>query len=423
MKSQTLELITTMKIGSPISPTFPVSPTFGGVLPSRVRKVLPMTIGCILLVLFVSSTGSFGALPSFRQSCSTSRFPKKIWQTWKVDPLSFDERDLWSAKTWVVRNPGHRYEVLTDENGLDYVETNFGPEGLNRPDIVHVYRTLTAKIIKADILRYLVMYMEGGVYADIDVESLRPISTFIPDRYDERELDVVIGVEIDQPEYTNHPILGPKSQSFCQWTLMSKPRVPLWIHLVDNILRWLAEVSAEQKRPISEIQLDFDQVISGTGPSAFTRAVLKEMSKRERQEVTWNSFHNMRESKAVGGFLVLPVDAFAAGQGHSDSGNHNSRGALVKHHYHASSWPSQHPRYKHPIVGEVERCNWVADCVKKWDEDKAAFDALSPEDQLKQITLKQAKEEQEAAAEAAAQQAQNELPQFPVEFPLAFPPA
>jgi mannosyltransferase OCH1-like enzyme len=339
--------------------------------------------------------------------------------------LSFDERDLWSAKTWIVRNPGHRYEVLTDDNGMDYVETNFGPEGLNRPDIVHTYRTLTAKIIKADILRYLVMYMEGGVYADIDVESLRPISTFVPDRYNERDLDVVIGVEIDQPEFSNHSILGPKSQSFCQWTLMSKPRVPLWIHLVDNILHWLNEVAEEQKRPISDIQLDFDQVISGTGPSAFTIAVLREMSKRERMEVTWNSFHNLRESKAVGGFLVLPVDAFAAGQGHSDSGNHDSRGALVKHHYHASMWPTQHPRYKHPIVGEVERCNWNADCVRKWDEEKAAFDALSPEEQKKQIALKQAREDQEAnAAAAAILQAAQGTPQLPVEFPpVEFPPA
>jgi mannosyltransferase OCH1-like enzyme len=418
MKSETLNLITKAKMGSPISPTFPGSPTFGGVLPSRVRKVLPGIIATILLVLFISSsTGTFGALPSFRSNCSNGRFPKKIWQTWKVDPLSFDERDLWSAKTWIVRNPGHRYEVLTDDNGLDYVETNFGPEGLNRPDIVYTYRTLTAKIIKADILRYLVMYLEGGIYADIDVESLKPVSTFIPDRYDERDIDMVIGVEIDQPHFSEHSILGPKSMSFCQWTLMSKPRVPIWIHLVDNILRWLNEVSEAQNRPISDIELSFDEVISGTGPSAFTKVVLAEMSKREGVDVTWNSFHNMRESKAVGRVLVLPVDAFAAGQGHSDSGNHDSRSALVKHHYHASLWPTQHPRYSHPIVGSVETCNWNVDCVRRWDEEKAAFDALSSEEQTRQITLKQAKEEEERQAAVAALAASDQPAQFPPALP------
>jgi len=313
---------------------------------------------------------------------------------------------LWCARTWIARNPGYRYEVLTDQNGLDYVETHFGPEGFNRPDIVYMYRSLTAKIVKADILRYLVMYMEGGIYADIDVESLRPISTFIPERYDEREIDMVIGVEIDQPQFNNHSILGKKSQSFCQWTLMSRPGVPVWLKLVDNIVKWLNDIAAQQNKPISEIELDFDEVIIGTGPSAFTKAVLTEMSTRAGHEVTWDSFHNMRESKAVGGILVLPVDAFCAGQGHSDSGNHNSRGALVKHHYHASMWPTQHPRYRHPIVGEVERCNWDPDCVRKWDEEKAAFDALSPDEQTRQIALKEAREAQEAAAAAELEAAE-----------------
>ena len=33
----------------------------------------------------------------------------------------------------------------------------------------------------------------------------------------------------------------------------------------------------------------------------------------------------MSESKLVNGVLVLTVEAFAAGQGHSDSGNHQAR--------------------------------------------------------------------------------------------------
>ena len=407
MHSHTLRILTDIRMGSPLSPTLPPPPTFGGVFPTRIRKGISVCIACILLLLFFSSSGSFDNF-SYRSKCS-SKFPKKIWQTWKLNPLSFEERDLWCARTWIARNPGYRYEVLTDQNGLDYVETHFGPEGLNRPDIVYMYRSLTAKIVKADILRYLVMYVEGGIYADIDVESLRPISTFIPDRYDEREIDMVIGVEIDQPQFNNHSILGKKSQSFCQWTLMSRPGVPVWLKLVDNIVKWLNEIAAQQNKPISEIELDFDEVIIGTGPSAFTKAVLTEMSTRTGHEVTWDAFHNMRESKAVGGILVLPVEAFAAGQGHSDSGNHNSRGALVKHHYHASMWPTQHPRYRHPIVGEVERCNWDPDCVRKWDEDKAAFDALSPEEQTKQIALKEAFEAQEAAY--AAELAAAEYPQ------------
>ncbi|KAJ5864941.1 uncharacterized protein N7529_006857 [Penicillium soppii] len=318
------------------------------------------------------------------------QFPRKIWQIWKVNPLEFDERDIGVARSWISKNPDYRYEVLTDQNDLGYVETNFGPLGLNRPDIVETYRSLTAPIIKADLLRYLVLYMEGGVYADIDVEALRPVERFIPSGHDESEIDMVIGVEIDEPHFSDHPILGQKSQSFCQWTFMCKPRQPVMMRLVENILHWLNQLSIKQGRPISELQLDFDDVITGTGPSAFTGAILSEMSRATGKDVTWSMFHDISESKVVGGFLVLTVEAFAAGQGHSDSGTHNSRAALVKHHYHASAWPNRHPRFYHPIFGEVERCNWNMDCVRKWDEEASAFAALPQEEQERQIATFQA---------------------------------
>jgi mannosyltransferase OCH1-like enzyme len=36
-----------------------------------------------------------------------------------------------------------------------------------------MYRFLIVKIIKADLFRYLVMYVEGGVYRNVDVEALK----------------------------------------------------------------------------------------------------------------------------------------------------------------------------------------------------------------------------------------------------------
>ena len=126
---------------------------------------------------------------------------------------------------------------------------------------------------------------------------------------------------------------------------MCKPRMPVMMTLVENIMVWLKQVQEEQHCGIADIKLDFDQVISGTGPSAFTRAILTDLSNRVGREVKWIDFHGISESIVVGVVLVLPVVAFAAGQGHSDSGNHDTKYALVRHHYHASSWPSSHPRY------------------------------------------------------------------------------
>jgi mannosyltransferase OCH1-like enzyme len=384
----------------------------GGRIPKQIQRALPVYIACIIFIVFLSNADSFRSslkvdYTSKRDyayqstlSITDSKFPKKIWQTWKVDPLAFDRKDITVAMTWTSKNRGHRYEVLTDNNDLYYVETYYGPNGFNRPDIVEMYRSLTARIIKADLLRYLVMYVEGGVYTDIDVAALKPIDRFIPDQYDERDIDMVIGVEVDEPEFKNHLILGKKSESFCQWTFMCKPRLPVMLRLVNNILAWLNEVSERQNVPISEITIDFDEVISGTGPSAFTTAVLAEMSARNGQEVTWDTFHRMSEPKLVGGILVLTVEAFASGQGHSHSGNHTSSAALVKHHYHASGWPVNHPRYNHPVHGEVEQCNWDVECVKLWDDNKAAFETLPPEEQAIQIATREAAEKELADARA-----------------------
>jgi mannosyltransferase OCH1-like enzyme len=382
------------------------TPKFSGRLPRQIQRALPVYLACLLFILIISHADTFSAPIRVakrgfgRQQplvAAPTKIPRKIWQTWKVDPLGFEERDSTCARTWTSKNPGYRYEVLTDSNDMYYVEAHYGPGGINRPDIVATYRALTAKIIKADLLRYLVMYVDGGIYTDIDVEALKPIDTFIPDRYDEGAIDMVIGVEIDQPEFRNHTILGPKSQSFCQWTFMCKPGLPVMLRLVDNILAWLDGLALQQGVPISQLALDFDEVISGTGPSAFTSAVLAEISAGAGHPVTWDAFHAMRESKLVGGALVLTVEAFAAGQGHSDSGNHNARTALVKHRYHASGWPTVHPRYSHPVYGEVERCNWAVDCIRLWDANTAAFEALSKDDQAKMVAIKEVGDAQRAS--------------------------
>lgn len=360
-------------------PHSPLSAHFQGKLTSQVRRVLPAYLALVFLFLFFANTHFFTApiraAHKYRRELkyqqplqlSTEVIPRKIWQTWKVGPLGFEQRDSDSAKTWPAKNPRHRYEVLTDDNALEYLEWHYGTHGFNRPDIVELYRELNITIIKADLLRYLVMYAEGGVYADIDVECLRPIDRFIPERYNEQDVDMIIGVEIDEMNFAKHPILGSKCMSFCQWTFAAKPRLPVMMRLIENIQDWLHDLSDQKGVSISQLQLDFNEVISGTGPSAFTHAVLEQMTAQNNgKSVTWDAFHNLAESRLVNGILVLNVEAFAAGQGHSDSGNHDSRGALVKHHYHASGWPSLHPRHNHPMYGEVEKCNWEPNCVAEW---------------------------------------------------------
>ncbi|KAK5657820.1 hypothetical protein OQA88_2893 [Cercophora sp. LCS_1] len=398
------------KIASPLgSPTLAATTAqLRNRLPAQFRRCLPLYIGAVCLVFLIFNLNLFHSsrqvvLPQHQTKIQAPKavrddFPNKIWQTWKVSPLAFEQRDLDVARSWTRKNRDWRYEVVTDGNDIRYVEWHFGPDGFNRPDIVQFYREVKAAIVKADVLRYLIMYAEGGVYADIDVEALKPMSKFIPDRYNHKDIDMVVGVEIDEPDWKDHPILGPKSRSFCQWTFVCKPQLPVMMRLIEQIMDWLHGVAKEQGVPLADVKLDFDQIISGTGPSAFTNAIMAEMDLHKEdpnQKINWDLFHDMSESKIVSRVLVLTVEAFAAGQGHSDSGNHDARAALVRHHYHASNWPSRHPRYSHPAYGEVEKCNWNDECVHKWDKNVAEFEKL-PEEEQKRIIEEKEREKKEA---------------------------
>lgn len=395
-------------------------------LPKKMQKCLAMYLGCVFLLVLLLNFDVLFLLPSPSSIMASpapppaklpgSTFPQKIWQTWKIDPLLFGITETARAMTWIKQNPHMRYEVITDASDLTYVEQHFGPDGFNRPDIVDFYRQVNLRIIKADLLRYMILYAEGGIYADIDVEALRPFHRFIPERHNEHDYDLIVGIEVDMPQFRHHRILGQKSQSFCQWTIAARPRHPVMLHLIDSIMKWLKGVARRQRVALGKVELDFDQVITGTGPSAFTAAVLDEMNRAARAKgepgVTWDDFHAMDESKVVGRVLVLTVEAFCAGQGHSDSGNHGSRGALVKHHYHASNWPSRHRRYRHPAYGQVEECNWDAACVEQWDRDVAAFDKLS-EAERKKIIVERLKLLQEQQQEQQQPQQQQQLVKSP----------
>jgi hypothetical protein len=173
-------------------------PPLKALLANQFRMITILFVTCSVFLLLHNAFSGFRN-PSF---LPMEQFPKKIWQSWKVDALRFEDRDTERAMSWTTKNPAHRYEVLTDDSAMTYVEQHYGPSGFNRPDIVYTYRSLNSiRIIQSDFLRYLIMYAEGGVWADIDVEAVRSIQHFVPKRFDEKDINMVIGVETDEPDF------------------------------------------------------------------------------------------------------------------------------------------------------------------------------------------------------------------------------
>ncbi|KIW17559.1 hypothetical protein PV08_04753 [Exophiala spinifera] len=91
--------------------------------------------------------------------------PKLFHQSWSSNelPAKFQR---WSTSCR-QQHPDWEYILWTDEDNEKLVATHF-------PWLLSTYQALPGVIYKADLARNLYMYMFGGVYADLDVECLRP---------------------------------------------------------------------------------------------------------------------------------------------------------------------------------------------------------------------------------------------------------
>ncbi|KAJ3332735.1 hypothetical protein HDU76_013282 [Blyttiomyces sp. JEL0837] len=96
--------------------------------------------------------------------------PKIIHQSWK-DRNVPDRFHDW-PETWKEKNPEWEYKLWTNEDNRRLVEDKF-------PWFLETYLSMPKEIMRADVARYLYMYEYGGLYADLDMECIKPISLLL----------------------------------------------------------------------------------------------------------------------------------------------------------------------------------------------------------------------------------------------------
>lgn len=271
----------------------------------------------------------------FRQYPSASSllsqpFPAKIWQSWKDDSEDPTERTVGFPHQWRLMNPAWRYERITDGNVDAYVRERFDTS------ISELFGSLDDAILKADFLRYLILLKEGGVWADIDVYPHRPIVRWIPEKYRD-SVNLIIGIEND---HHGRPIWpgSPYSVQLCQYTILAKPGHPAIRALVDQVIKNLKMLSESKTEGAS---ITFEDVMSSTGPFAFTKVMMDHFTSVTGVEHTGNELNSLQEARLIGDVLVLPKDAFGwLPQEHTHPKGDPT--ILVEHLFFAS-WRDGHP--------------------------------------------------------------------------------
>ena len=100
--------------------------------------------------------------PMSNQEGEQRLIPKIVHQTWKENitkelyPKKSIFQSSWKQRDW-------EYRFYNDDDVLQFLKLHFPPQ------VLEAYNTLIPGAFKADLFRYCVLFIYGGVYADYDV--------------------------------------------------------------------------------------------------------------------------------------------------------------------------------------------------------------------------------------------------------------
>lgn len=237
----------------------------------------------------------------------------------------------------------------------EFVEANFA----THTRLLEAYRNIPNMGMKSDLLRYLILSREGGVYSDIDTVAIRPIDAWVPRRYRDR-IRLVVGIEFDKRDGVNWADI-PHDLQFCQWTIAAAPGHPVFTRMVDRVLDSLDEMTAAHNNtPLAEIVPGSFEVMNSTGPAAWTDVVFETLQGYDPSLNETKDLSFMTSARVIGDVLVLPIDGFGMGQQHSASTNDGSvpPEALMKHLFWGS-WREPEEEDKEEDKEEVEEAQTV----------------------------------------------------------------
>jgi len=181
-------------------------------------------------------------------------YPLEYIDTWKK--LGLWRIFFYTDNATIEREPKGHFERL---NAYFFVKEK-------RPHFIEHYKN-SLYVERGDYLRYLVVAVHGGVYADSDVSLTIPFNRWLQ-YYDINihpdDFDFILALEFDGQREWKH-IKIPLQ--VCQWVIASpKPGGVLMNRVVEEIEGYMLEM------PNSTYQID---VMVRTGPAAFTKAILK----------------------------------------------------------------------------------------------------------------------------------------------------
>eukprot|EP01118_Nematostelium_gracile_P009062 TRINITY_DN3038_c0_g1_i1.p1 TRINITY_DN3038_c0_g1~~TRINITY_DN3038_c0_g1_i1.p1 ORF type:complete len:306 (+),score=45.44 TRINITY_DN3038_c0_g1_i1:187-1104(+) len=203
------------------------------------------------------------------------KIPRIIHQIWKTnDTSTYTLRP--SSRDWQNQNPGFEYKLWTDDQIEQLIKEEY-------PWLYEDYKSYPYNIQRADLARYVLLYHEGGTYADLDAwPGHNGLTSWL-------EHSVVLPEAGDGSSVSNFWFMTEKKSPFFRYLLDHVHEHNVWIALPYVRVFWSTGpfFIGKMIRDFMRSHPDYDLVI--------LRAFGKESGARQRDWVVHKagrSWHN-----------------------------------------------------------------------------------------------------------------------------------
>lgn len=191
--------------------------------------VIGISLGLAILIGYVaclvfrtkkshnSKLYSLNQISSLDKSLDVAQIPKKIWMTYHKKE-NIPSKVFMNLASYAEN---YTYTILDDKEGMEFIQKHFSQE------VVEKFDKLSGAH-KADLLRYCLLYVHGGVYIDIKTVLIQP-------------LDGLISSIVNQnSKQLNAPIISTLSMisgTVYQGVIATPPRQEFFLKLIDFIVQ------------------------------------------------------------------------------------------------------------------------------------------------------------------------------------------
>jgi mannosyltransferase OCH1-like enzyme len=127
--------------------------------------------------------------------------PKVIWQTYKSDYPP--QKSVEYIKSWLSFHNGYEWYYMNDKKCEQFVKDNFND------DFAKMYNDLPFGVMKSDVWRVAILYIYGGIYADLDTRCIKSLNEYI------EKYDLIVSAEYPTGDIGNFCFaVSPKHESF-----------------------------------------------------------------------------------------------------------------------------------------------------------------------------------------------------------------